>query len=106
MQAKIIKQVKGKPAIDGAGVSLIRVLGGGTIESHDPFLMLDSFDSTNYDDYKAGFPTHPHRGIETITYLSAGHITHKDSMGNERTIGPKMIQWMTAGSGILHFGNL
>lgn len=102
MEAKILNTVKGRPAIDGAGVKLVRVLGGPTIEKWDPFLMMDSFDSTNYDDYKAGFPTHPHRGIETITYLLQGHVTHEDSMGNKKTIGPGMIQWMTAGSGILH----
>lgn len=102
MEAKILHTVKGQPAVDGAGVKLVRVLGGPTIEKWDPFLMMDSFDSTNYDDYKAGFPTHPHRGIETITYLSQGHVTHEDSMGNKKTIGPGMIQWMTAGSGILH----
>ncbi len=102
MKSKILKRVKGVRAVDGAGVNLVRVLGHDTTTSHDPFLMLDSFDSTNYDDYKAGFPTHPHRGIETITYISQGHITHKDSMGNEKTIGSNMIQWMTAGSGIMH----
>ncbi|WP_138159574.1 pirin family protein [Peptoniphilus catoniae] len=102
MKAKILKKLKGQETKDGAGVKLIRILNTSTIESHDPFLMLDSFDSTNYEDYKAGFPTHPHRGIETITYLSKGQVTHKDSMGNEKTIGPKMIQWMTAGSGIMH----
>ena len=102
MKAKILERVKGINTSDGAGVKLVRVLSNKTVESYDPFLMLDSFDSTNYDDYKAGFPMHPHRGIETITYLSAGHVTHRDSLGNEKTIGPKSIQWMTAGSGILH----
>ncbi len=102
MKSKILKRVKGVHTVDGAGVNLVRVLGHDTTKSHDPFLMLDSFDSTNYDDYKAGFPIHPHRGIETITYISQGHITHKDSMGNEKTIGANMIQWMTAGSGIMH----
>lgn len=102
MKAKILERVKGINTSDGAGVKLIRVLSNNTVESYDPFLMLDSFDSTNYDDYKAGFPMHPHRGIETITYLSAGHVTHRDSLGNKKTIGPKSIQWMTAGSGILH----
>ena len=73
MKAKILERVKGINTSDGAGVKLVRVLSNKTVESYDPFLMLDSFDSTNYDDYKAGFPMHPHRGIETITYLSAGH---------------------------------
>lgn len=102
MKAKILEKVQGQRTSDGAGVKLVRVLSRNTVESYDPFLMLDSFDSTNYDDYKAGFPMHPHRGIETITYLSEGHVTHRDSLGNEKTIGPKSIQWMTAGSGILH----
>ena len=102
MKASILERVKGQNTSDGAGVKLVRVLSRNTVESYDPFLMLDSFDSTNYDDYKAGFPMHPHRGIETITYLSEGHVTHRDSLGNEKTIGPKSIQWMTAGSGILH----
>ena len=102
MKAKILQKVQGQRTSDGAGVKLVRVLSRNTVESYDPFLMLDSFDSTNYDDYKAGFPMHPHRGIETITYLSEGHVTHRDSLGNEKTIGPKSIQWMTAGSGILH----
>ena len=71
-------------------------------EEYDPILMLDSFDSTNPDDYTAGFPMHPHRGIETISYLYRGYMTHKDSLGNEDTIGDGELQWMTAGSGILH----
>lgn len=102
MKAQVIKAVKGERAIDGAGVHLTRVLGRGTVNDFDPILMLDSFDSTNPDDYTAGFPTHPHRGIETITYLSSGRIDHKDSMGNEGVIGHGDSQWMTAGSGILH----
>lgn len=99
---KIIRVTKGRPAVDGAGVNLVRVLGGGTVEHYDPILMLDSFDSTNPDDYIAGFPLHPHRGIETISYVYQGHMTHKDSLGNEDTIGDGEVQWMTAGSGILH----
>lgn len=102
MKAHVIKAVKGQRAVDGAGVHLTRVLGRGTAEAFDPILMLDSFDSTNPDDYILGFPTHPHRGIETITYLSQGRIDHKDSMGNEGTIGEGDSQWMTAGSGVLH----
>lgn len=101
MKAKILERVKGINTSDGAGVKLVRVLSNNTVESYDPFLMMDSFDSTNYDDYKAGFPMHPHRGIETITYLSAGHVSHRDSLGNEKTIGPKSIQWMTAGDDCL-----
>jgi redox-sensitive bicupin YhaK (pirin superfamily) len=83
-------------------VSLVRVLGNGTVEEYDPFLMLDSFDSTNPDDYTAGFPMHPHRGIETISYVYRGSMTHRDSLGNEDTIGDGEVQWMTAGSGIMH----
>ena len=79
----IARVVTGKPAVDGAGVKLTRVLGGETIEDFDPFLMLDSFDSTNPADYLRGFPTHPHRGIETITYLVDGELAHEDSLGNK-----------------------
>ncbi|MDD4803432.1 MAG: pirin family protein [Syntrophomonas sp.] len=102
MERKISQQVRGYRTKDGAGVSLVRVLGNGTVEEYDPILMLDSFDSTNPDDYTAGFPMHPHRGIETISYLYHGFMTHKDSLGNEDTIGDGEVQWMTAGSGILH----
>ncbi len=83
-------------------MNLVRVLGRGTVQEFDPVLMLDSFDSTNPDDYTAGFPMHPHRGIETISYVYRGQMTHRDSMGNEDTIRGGEVQWMTAGSGILH----
>ncbi len=99
---EIIKQVRGQQATDGAGVRLVRVLGKRDVEDFDPFLMLDSFDSVDPADYVAGFPMHPHRGIETITYLIAGKIEHEDSLGNRGTIGDGESQWMTAGSGILH----
>lgn len=99
---KVIRVVQGKPAIDGAGVRLTRVLGGSTIEDFDPFLMMDSFDSRNPEDYIRGFPTHPHRGIETITYLVSGELAHQDSLGNKGLITSGACQWMTAGSGILH----
>jgi redox-sensitive bicupin YhaK (pirin superfamily) len=102
MERKIYQQVRGYRTKDGAGVSLVRVLGNGTVEEYDPFLMLDSFDSTNPDDYTAGFPMHPHRGIETISYVYRGSMTHRDSLGNEDTIGDGEVQWMTAGSGIMH----
>lgn len=103
MPARSVKQqVTGFPTKDGAGVSLVRVLGHNTVESYDPFLMLDSFDSMNPSDYTAGFPMHPHRGIETISFLSAGAMTHRDSLGNEDTVTDGEVQWMTAGSGILH----
>lgn len=99
---KIMKQIRGKRAVDGAGVRLVRVLGYDDVEDFDPFLMLDSFDSTDPGDYLAGFPMHPHRGIETVTYLISGRIDHEDSLGNKGTIHSGECQWMTAGSGILH----
>ncbi len=102
MERKIKHQMRGFKTQDGAGVHLVRVLGNGTAQEYDPILMLDSFDSTNPDDYTAGFPMHPHRGIETISYVYRGAMTHKDSLGNEDTIGDGEVQWMTAGSGILH----
>ena len=94
--------VTGQRAVDGAGVHLVRVLGNATAQDYDPFLMLDSFDSRNPEDYIAGFPFHPHRGIETITYLIRGEIDHEDSLGNKGTIRDGQSQWMTAGSGIMH----
>ncbi|MGE4353769.1 MAG: pirin family protein [Oscillospiraceae bacterium] len=99
---EMIKTVRGQRATDGAGVRLVRVLGNRDVEDFDPFLMLDSFDSTDPSDYTAGFPMHPHRGIETITYLISGKIEHEDSLGNKGAILPGESQWMTAGSGILH----
>jgi redox-sensitive bicupin YhaK (pirin superfamily) len=102
VERKIEEQVTGFRTQDGAGVNLVRVLGNRTVKSYDPILMLDSFDSTNPDDYTAGFPMHPHRGIETISYVYRGFMTHKDSLGNEDTIGDGEVQWMTAGSGIMH----
>ena len=102
MERKIKQQVTGFRTKDGAGVSLVRVLGNRTVQEYDPILMLDSFNNTNPDDYTAGFPMHPHRGIETISYVYRGFMTHKDSLGNEDTIGDGEVQWMTAGSGIMH----
>lgn len=102
MERKIINQIAGFRTQDGAGVNLVRVLGNKTVQDYDPILMLDSFDSENPDDYTAGFPMHPHRGIETISYLYRGQMTHRDSLGNEDTIRDGEVQWMTAGSGILH----
>lgn len=102
MEAKIIHQEKGMRAQDGAGVRLVRVLSNRTVAAYDPLLMLDSFDSTDPSDYLAGFPMHPHRGIETITYLRQGKMTHRDSLGNEGLITDGGSQWMTAGSGIMH----
>ena len=101
-QREIVKLVRGQRTTDGAGVRLVRVLGHADVYDFDPFLMLDSFDSTNPADYTAGFPWHPHRGIETITYLISGKIEHEDSLGNKGAILAGESQWMTAGSGILH----
>lgn len=99
---KVIKITKGEPAIDGAGVKLVRVIGYSDAEDYDPFLMLDAFDSENPNDYTKGFPWHPHRGMETITYLIHGDIEHGDSLGNSGSILDGEAQWMTAGSGIIH----
>jgi quercetin 2,3-dioxygenase len=88
--------------IEGAGVRLRRSIATRTLDYLDPFLLFDHFGSENPDDYLAGFPMHPHRGIETVTYMLSGHVDHKDSMGNSGTIGKGDVQWMTAGSGILH----
>ena len=94
--------VAGSNQVDGAGVHLVRVLGPATTKEFDPFLMLDAFDSRNPADYVKGFPWHPHRGIETVTYLIAGDIEHGDSLGNTGHIRDGGCQWMTAGSGIIH----
>jgi redox-sensitive bicupin YhaK (pirin superfamily) len=94
--------VRGQHAVDGAGVRLRRVLGLRTVSDFDPFLMLDGFDSTDPKDYIKGFPWHPHRGIETVTYLLKGDIEHGDSLGNSGFIRDLQCQWMTAGSGIIH----
>lgn len=102
MERKISKTLQGQRTVDGAGVRLVRVLGYNDVKSFDPFLMLDAFDSTNPDDYTAGFPMHPHRGIETVTYLISGDIEHQDSLGNKGSIKDGSCQWMTAGSGIMH----
>lgn len=99
---KVIKVVRGQNAVDGAGVHLVRVLGRDTAAEFDPFLLLDSFDSRNPEDYTKGFPMHPHRGIETITYLVKGELIHEDSLGNKGRIEDGGAQWMTAGSGIMH----
>ncbi len=99
---KAIKTVKGSHQVDGAGVHLVRVFGYHDVKDFDPFLMLDAFDSKNPLDYTKGFPYHPHRGIETITYLISGQIEHLDSLGNKGTINSGECQWMTAGSGIMH----
>lgn len=102
MERKVKRQIRGFRTQDGAGVKLVRVLGHETTEEYDPILLLDSFDSINPDDYTAGFPMHPHRGIETISYVYRGQMVHRDSLGNEDSISDGEVQWMTAGSGILH----
>jgi hypothetical protein len=94
--------VESKPTIEGAGVKLRRAFGFGDTSEFDPFLLLDDFRNDRPDDYRAGFPWHPHRGIETITYVLAGTVDHGDSLGNRGTLGAGDVQWMTAGSGILH----
>src|SRR5512133_3314717 len=99
---RILRVVTGTYQVDGAGVKLVRVLGHGDVQDFDPFLMMDAFDSHDPDDYVRGFPWHPHRGIETVTYLAAGDIEHGDSLGNKGHILDGGCQWMTAGSGIIH----
>ncbi len=94
--------VNGQPTTDGAGVDLVRIIGQPALADLDPFLLLDSFRSDNPDDYIAGFPPHPHRGFETVTYLLNGRMRHRDNAGNEGVIEPGGIQWMTAGRGIVH----
>ena len=92
----------GMPASDGAGVKLKRIIGQPALPDLDPFLMLDAFGSDDPKAYIAGFPSHPHRGFETVTYMLAGRMRHKDSVGNEGLLGPGSVQWMTAGRGIIH----
>jgi len=99
---KIRKVLKGKPTIEGAGVHLKRVFGFSEVPLFDPFLLLDDFRSDNPDHYVKGFPWHPHRGIETITYVLKGDVEHGDSLGNKGIISSGDVQWMTAGSGIIH----
>ena len=98
----VMQQLPGMPTSDGAGVKLTRIIGTPHLDMLDPFLMLDCFESDDADDYVAGFPTHPHRGFETVTYLLNGRMRHKDNAGNEGVIEPGGVQWMTAGKGILH----
>jgi len=102
MKRHVKRVIHGFQTSDGAGVKLTRVIGSQDVRDVDPFLMLDAFDSTNPSDYIAGFPFHPHRGIETFTYLIHGIIEHQDSLGNKGVIRDGQAQWMTAGSGIIH----
>jgi len=99
---RIAKVFKSRPTVEGAGVHLKRAFGYSQVPQFDPFLMLDDFHTSNPDEYLAGFPWHPHRGIETITYVLEGLVEHGDSMGNAGVIGAGDVQWMTAGSGIIH----
>ena len=98
----MIKILKGQYTIDGAGVKIFRVFSHDTVELTDPFLLLDYFGSDNPKDYIKGFPWHPHRGIETVTYMLKGDVEHGDNLGNKGIISPGDIQWMSAGSGIIH----
>jgi len=103
MTTRSVAQItKAKPTLEGAGVHLRRAFGFGDTAAHDPFLLLDDFRNDIPRDYLSGFPWHPHRGIETITYVLAGTVEHGDSLGNSGVIGPGDVQWMTAGRGILH----
>jgi redox-sensitive bicupin YhaK (pirin superfamily) len=96
------KIIESRPTLEGAGVRLRRAFGFGSTKDFDPFLLLDDFRNENPEDYLAGFPWHPHRGIETITYVLTGTVEHGDSLGNKGKLGAGDVQWMTAGSGILH----
>ena len=101
-QSNILFTKKGAATMEGAGVRLKRVISGDETELCDPFLLFDDFSSDDPKDYLSGFPWHPHRGIETVTYMLSGNVEHEDSLGNKGTIGPGDVQWMTAGSGIIH----
>jgi len=99
---ELLATYKGQPTMDGDGVRLTRIIGTHQLNMLDPFLLLDAFESDEPLDYIGGFPSHPHRGFETVTYLLAGQMRHKDSAGNEGVIQPGGVQWMTAGKGIIH----
>lgn len=101
-QRKPVEMIKAQPSSDGAGVKLLRVFGGPQPERFDPFLMLDEFGSNEASDYIGGFPSHPHRGFETITYMLQGKMEHRDHMGNVGLLNDGDVQWMTAGRGIIH----
>ena len=98
----VTRVVAGLPASDGAGVKLTRIIGQPALDSLDPFLLLDEFGSDSPSDYRGGFPDHPHRGFETVTYMLAGRMRHRDSAGNSGLLVPGSVQWMTAGRGLVH----
>jgi redox-sensitive bicupin YhaK (pirin superfamily) len=100
--ARVARKLRGMPASDGAGVKLTRVIGSPQLDMLDPFLMLDEFGTDKAEDYLAGFPDHPHRGFETVTYMLDGRMRHKDNRGNEGLLVPGSVQWMTAGRGLVH----
>ena len=103
MSIRPVKRIiQSKPVMEGAGVHLRRAFGFGATEEFDPFLLFDDFRNEDPSAYEAGFPWHPHRGIETVTYMLAGEVDHRDSIGNAGTVGPGDVQWMTAGGGIMH----
>src|SRR6202166_3607910 len=103
MSIRPVKRIiQSRPTIEGAGVKLRRAFGFGDTGEFDPTPLCDDFGNDRPDDYRAGFPWHPHRGIETVTYVLAGTVDHGDSLGNRGTLGAGDVQWMTAGSGILH----
>lgn len=98
----VVKVIRAQEALEGAGVRIRRSLGTSALDYHDPFLLLDEFKSEESSDYLAGFPDHPHRGFETVTYMLAGAMRHEDHQGNRGELGPGSVQWMTAGRGIIH----
>ena len=100
--ARITRKLRGTPASDGAGVKLTRVIGGPQLDMLDPFLLLDEFGTDRAEDYLAGFPDHPHRGFETVTYMLDGRMRHRDNHGNEGLLTSGSVQWMTAGRGLVH----
>jgi redox-sensitive bicupin YhaK (pirin superfamily) len=100
--ARVARKIRGRPTSDGAGVKLTRVIGGPDLPELDPFLLLDEFGTDRAEDYIAGFPSHPHRGFETVTYMLDGRMRHKDNHGNEGLLTPGSVQWMTAGRGLVH----
>ena len=100
--ARVIRTVRGRPTSDGAGVKLTRVIGGPDLPDLDPFLLLDEFGTDKAEDYIAGFPEHPHRGFETVTYMLDGRMRHRDNHGNEGLLTSGAVQWMTAGRGLVH----